>query len=346
MTMRRIQRILLCVSALTAGSCLPLFAGDVVMGVVTPNTPVSLTMSFTNKGKAPVQLGEITTSCDCLKTSQLPGDIVGPGETIKLPFTYKGLNPGRVSIGVLIAGIEKDQVLESATVSGFVADPSWMISPAELLAQKDAAMVIDTRSAERYQQAHLVRSINLPLFAVKTRSELRDKTVVLVDEGFASDGLLDEVNKLRSMGFAKVQMLTGGVIGWMRAGGAVEGPLSKARSQVAQILPAEAEHARRTAPWMIIETNRSDEVMRALSLQGGTEPLLIVTDDANAIGQIESGLGAGIKRPVYYVAGGKAAWTAYQSMQTALAAHTGQIFQTKPTLVRPMISGGCGSCGK
>jgi rhodanese-related sulfurtransferase len=344
--MSRLPRVLLFLAGFSAGFCASLRAGNVALGVVALNEPVPLELPFTNTGEKPVQLGVITTSCDCLQTTEGPGSIVAPGAVIHLPFTYRGTKPGRVSITVLISGVEKNQMIENATVSGFVADPSWMISPAELLARKDVPVfVIDTRRAERYQQAHLGRSINLPLFAVKTRSDLRDKAVVLVDEGFAPDVLLDEVNRLRVMGFTEVRVLLGGVIGWMRAGGAVEGAPSISAVEVAQVSPAEVERARRTTPGESIEAAHPEDVLRAVA-PADSRPLLVIASEPTVSAQIEARVGPSTKRPVYYLAGGKKAWADYQIEQTALAAHTGQILQTKPSLARPMASGGCGACPK
>ncbi len=126
----------------------------------------------------------------------------------------------------------------------------------------------------------------------------------------------------------------------------MEGVLATVPTEMARIFPNEVVMARRTAPWEVIETNRPDDVLLALSGPANKGPLLVVTDDSNAFGQIERRLGSGAGRPVYYLAGGKTAWVAYHAEQIALAAHTGQIFQTKTSIAHPIISGGCGSCGK
>jgi rhodanese-related sulfurtransferase len=328
--------------------CASLGASHVAIGVVAPEVPVALELAYTNHSKSPVKLGDIKTSCECLQVVKIPVADVGPDQTISVPFIYKGTKPGRVEITVLVLGPGQDQVLDNSTVSGFVADPSWSVTPAELLAQKESAVVmIDTRRAEQYQEAHLARAINLPLFALKTRSDLRNQAVVLIDNGATPDALLGEVRKLRAQGFVNVRMLQGGVVGWSRQGGLLEGTHAGIRHKLATLMPAEVAGARRSAPWQIVEASHAEDLLAVLAASPGSMgPIGIIAADEGAYARIEPLLPKGQTRPVFYLAGGKAAWATYQAGQAALAAHTNQTFQVKNSSLRPVISGGCGSCGK
>ncbi|HEY5998125.1 MAG TPA: rhodanese-like domain-containing protein [bacterium] len=105
-----------------------------------------------------------------------------------------------------------------------------------------APILVDVRDAASYGRARIPGSINVPLFAVKTKPFLRQASFVLVNDGFEGRRLLEECGALREQGFASVAVLKGGLSAWAAVGGAIVGDgsaLAGVRSVPPQSLRAE-----------------------------------------------------------------------------------------------------------
>ncbi len=66
---------------------------DVNLGNVPQGTPVTATYEFINKGKTPVVLTNVRTSCGCTKKSA-PTEPIKPGEKSKIQATYNAARVG------------------------------------------------------------------------------------------------------------------------------------------------------------------------------------------------------------------------------------------------------------
>jgi rhodanese-related sulfurtransferase len=97
------------------------------------------------------------------------------------------------------------------------------IGAMQLAAEREKVTVIDTRRAEQFAQVHLPGSINLPGYAIKTKLWLKDHRVVLVDAGDQPLSQQTLFQELKRSGFDHVWILDGGLTGWLRQGGSVEG---------------------------------------------------------------------------------------------------------------------------
>lgn len=84
-------------------------------------------------------------------------------------------------------------------------------------------VLVDVRLSSSYQQYRIPGSINIPLSFIRTKRFLADKFVVLVDEGFQRESLIREIERLKLSGFSRVSILAGGITGWRRTGGDIEG---------------------------------------------------------------------------------------------------------------------------
>jgi rhodanese-related sulfurtransferase len=84
--------------------------------------------------------------------------------------------------------------------------------------KKGRVIFVDTRSPADFEKLRIAGSINIPLFLIKTKEFLKDKFVVLVNEGYAFSQLEKECARLRSSGFTQVFILDGGLNGWQQAG--------------------------------------------------------------------------------------------------------------------------------
>jgi rhodanese-related sulfurtransferase len=104
---------------------------------------------------------------------------------------------------------------------------SFANSPDEVLyklKQKQKITLIDVRSPKDFARLHIPGSLNIPLYAVKTKVFLKSFPLVLVNAGFNYSPLEAECRKLKDMGF-NVFILDGGLPAWKRKGSPLAGDL-------------------------------------------------------------------------------------------------------------------------
>jgi rhodanese-related sulfurtransferase len=82
--------------------------------------------------------------------------------------------------------------------------------------------LVDVRMKEQFAAVHIPGSMNIPLYALKTKTFLKPHPLVLVNDGFSYAPLEREGARLRKAGF-KVWILTNGLYGWKQRGGELQG---------------------------------------------------------------------------------------------------------------------------
>ena len=92
------------------------------------------------------------------------------------------------------------------------------------LKYKQAITLVDVRRPEDFERLHIPGSLNLALYAVKTRQFLKLFSLVLINEGFHHSPLETECRRLRKLGF-DASVLDGGLRAWSRRGGPLTGDL-------------------------------------------------------------------------------------------------------------------------
>ena len=100
-------------------------------------------------------------------------------------------------------------------------DPSLAISVEEVfykLKRNQKLTLVDVRSKKDFERLHIPSSINIPLFAVKTKTYLKSARLVLVNEGFRYAELANECRRLTERGL-KMSILDGGLPAWKHSGG-------------------------------------------------------------------------------------------------------------------------------
>jgi rhodanese-related sulfurtransferase len=88
--------------------------------------------------------------------------------------------------------------------------------------QNQKFTLVDVRSREDFERLHIPDSVNLALYAVKTKTFLKSAPLVLVNEGFRYSELENECRRLMERGF-QVSILDGGLPAWKRKGGQLTG---------------------------------------------------------------------------------------------------------------------------
>lgn len=97
--------------------------------------------------------------------------------------------------------------------------PGWVLAK---LNQNPKPVIVDIRSPEDYEKLRIPQSINLPLYAVKTKAFLRDRLIVLVNEGYVYAEIAEEARKLKQQGFS-ASILYGGLMAWNKNKGELVG---------------------------------------------------------------------------------------------------------------------------
>ncbi|MEW6490617.1 MAG: rhodanese-like domain-containing protein [Thermodesulfobacteriota bacterium] len=235
--------------------------------------------------------------------------------------------------------------------------------------RQSGVVLADVRRPDPQGRARIPGSLQIPLYAVRTKGFLRSTTVVLIGEGHDDGPLLEECARLGGAGFAQVRVLEGGINHWWERGGPIEGD-PEALAGLSRVTPAELESALRTGEWRVAGF-RVEAKDLALAPVG---PAVLLPDPAageefvSAVRALQKRLPAGKGRlarlllfdrkgddcpqaegvlrhareagqdlgTVFYLDGGLDAYERYQALQSNRAT-VGQI----PSTVR---QGRCGSC--
>jgi rhodanese-related sulfurtransferase len=129
--------------------------------------------------------------------------------------------------------------------------------------QQGSVLIADVRRAEAYRQYHIPGSINLPLHAVKYKTNFRNSNIVLVNKGLTQRFLLDTCAQLKNSGLKQVAVLEGGLKSWLDNGY----PLSNGSGsikEISDISPYEYVNASAENEWVFVDLDHASEKIRSL----------------------------------------------------------------------------------
>ena len=86
-------------------------------------------------------------------------------------------------------------------------------------------ILIDVRNTSEFKKFRISGSMNIPIFAIKTKTFLKAKQVILFNEGYRHSQLEKECVRLRDIGFSNVSIMFGGLQCWRKKGGPIEGDI-------------------------------------------------------------------------------------------------------------------------
>ncbi|UXY15211.1 rhodanese-like domain-containing protein [Chitiniphilus purpureus] len=107
-----------------------------------------------------------------------------------------------------------------------------------------AAMLIDLRRADQFAAYHIPGAVQLSASELRSRPFLKGKPLVLVGSGRQDVELYALCGELKRAGFARVEVLQGGLLNWVRQGFAVAGN-PPAAVELARLQPDELYQASR-----------------------------------------------------------------------------------------------------
>jgi rhodanese-related sulfurtransferase len=158
-----------------------------------------------------------------------------PIKPIKLTFLFLGLCLCQSASGG--PAFQAESIPKEWLNSGFKQHTfSLYLQPEELLkptTPKDEIILIDVRAKEDYEKIRIPNSLNIPLFAIKTKNFLKSKQIVLLNEGHNYEALEKECFRLKVLGFS-AKILNGGLCLWRSRGGEFAGDVS-ALNEINQI---------------------------------------------------------------------------------------------------------------
>lgn len=132
-----------------------------------------------------------------------------------------------------------------------------MESVLQKLKEKQEIILIDVRNAGDFDKFRIPGSVNIPLFAVKTKTFLKPKPLVLINEGHSYKQLMDEWAILSEAGF-RVSILNGGLYQWRRKGGPLEGDVFTQR-ELNEISPQTFFAGKSYENWIVFDVSQSEK---------------------------------------------------------------------------------------
>jgi rhodanese-related sulfurtransferase len=121
------------------------------------------------------------------------------------------------------------------------------------LKEKQDILLVDVRNKKEFEAFSIPGSLNIPLFAIKTKSFLKPKWLVLVNEGYDYRKLEQTCEDLRESGF-NVWVLQGGLYYWKEKGGRLKGD-PFAQKELNKMPPSVFFTERDDETWMVIDVS-------------------------------------------------------------------------------------------
>ncbi|MGD8913998.1 MAG: rhodanese-like domain-containing protein [Candidatus Thiodiazotropha sp.] len=152
---------------------------------------------------------------------------------------------------------DKSQV-ESLDKNRIITKFNCLVSAIGIYEQwsKDEVLLVDVRRSSEYERYRIPGSLNLAPFVIKSKAFLKDKKIVLVNEGRSLTQLDKLCNQLKSQGLQSVGVMAGGLYSWFQSGYPITGD-NLAISKLNQITPAELISALGERDWRFIDIDNS-----------------------------------------------------------------------------------------
>jgi rhodanese-related sulfurtransferase len=237
---------------------------------------------------------------------------------------------------------------------------SYMITAEDVLKKlkgKNETLIVDVRDEKDFEKARIPESMNIPLYALKTKDFLKGKAIFIVDQGYLYGRLEDESSNLKKKGF-NVSVIQGGLNAWRDAGGIIEGD-PVAIQEINKVSPRDV-YQRHSGDLLIInismthdkkadtlfpgaisipfddnEKTFSMKLIDLLNKSGRISTLLLFNEKGERYEIVERVVQTTSAKNVFYLAGGVTAYKDFLNEQTMMG-NSEKVSTSKGT--------GCGTC--
>lgn len=138
-------------------------------------------------------------------------------------------------------------------------NPSFYISLKAILRmikEKQLPVLVDVRDAQDFNNFRIPGSINIPVFALKTKTFLKTKPIVLINKGYNYSRLEQECRRLRDAGFKRVSILNGGLEYWRQKKAPLEGDIF-AIKKLSRISPMDFFEERNSGNLIVVDVSET-----------------------------------------------------------------------------------------
>ena len=114
--------------------------------------------------------------------------------------------------------------------------------------------LIDVRDSADISTSNMPTVLNMPLHQIKTKHFLKTKALVLIDESYKTEMLIEHCVALKQQGFNRVYVLAGGLEAWQRASAAPTATktLNQISAQDFYLMPNKMQ-------WLILDVSGQSE---------------------------------------------------------------------------------------
>ena len=137
-------------------------------------------------------------------------------------------------------------------------NPSLYVTPKSAIRnlknEPGHTILVDVRRKDLFEKARIPGAINIPLYSIKTKTFLKNKPMLLLDEGYGSSQMQRTCVDLNAAGY-HARILFGGIKLWWEAGGPVNGDFFYLNS-LKTISPDIYYSSRNIGHWLVIDTSK------------------------------------------------------------------------------------------
>ncbi|NJL60103.1 MAG: rhodanese-like domain-containing protein [Desulfobacteraceae bacterium] len=166
------------------------------------------------------------------------------------------------------------------------------------LGENQDIILIDTRNKTEFEKFRIPDSINVPLFALKTKDFLKPKSLILINEGYHQAQLRKTCKELNSAGF-RASFIYGGLNAWKENGGQIEGD-PFAQKELDKITPLDFFAEKDGENRIVIDVS-SSENKNIRSLLPGSLQIPYLKDENSFVSAIRRRIGQNQKGQIVFV---------------------------------------------
>lgn len=261
-------------------------AGNFSFGIVLTGSEINHAFEISNESDKALAIKSVAPSCESLQILAYP-EIIPPHGTGHLELRVVTFKPQIVDCEAVVetddqkhtwkyrvnGRIEGQAVAKSRELMELPGQlftrklmqhsSALYLAPESLmrkLKKEESLALIDIRPAQEFEKFRIPDSINLPLFALKTKEFLKLRTLILINEGHSYKDLEREAQALKQTGF-KVFILDGGLNLWRKKGGTLSGDMF-AQEGLKWFSPYDFFTEKDYGHWLVVDASRSEESSR------------------------------------------------------------------------------------